>query len=196
MNKFTVYWLDGKRSVIEGNDIADAFNKAGYGNGAMPAVDWYDNGISHTHWYSKNEKVWVPYTPAKLHHTAITNLGEDSTIAETVKQLLVNHRSLTVEFETKDQLSIGIRWHHFAFGWTEVVEVAFGEYHKGSYDNEDDSDEACHYMAYGTEYFTPNDIDIAIIAFIKRFHGSVYMASGLQTDSLQGIHAKQVKERS
>lgn len=32
--KFTVFWLDGTKDVLEGESFSDAFNKAGYGRGA------------------------------------------------------------------------------------------------------------------------------------------------------------------
>jgi len=41
MKKYTYYWLDGKREVLEGNDPSDAMNKAGYGAGALRALDFY-----------------------------------------------------------------------------------------------------------------------------------------------------------
>ena len=41
MKKFRIHWLDGTTSVIEGDDIASAFNKH-YSAGALRAVDWYE----------------------------------------------------------------------------------------------------------------------------------------------------------
>lgn len=41
MRRFKLYWLDGKVEIVEGNDIADAFTKTGYGAGAIRALDWY-----------------------------------------------------------------------------------------------------------------------------------------------------------
>lgn len=43
MKKFKLYWLDGKTEVIEGNTIAEALNNAGYGLGAMKALDYWEN---------------------------------------------------------------------------------------------------------------------------------------------------------
>jgi len=40
--KFRLHWLHGKTEIIEGNDITDAFNKAGYGAGALRALDYYE----------------------------------------------------------------------------------------------------------------------------------------------------------
>ena len=41
MKKFQLFWLDGKTEIVEGTDIADAFRRAGYGNGAISALDYY-----------------------------------------------------------------------------------------------------------------------------------------------------------
>lgn len=58
-NAFTIYWRDGKRSVIYGPTIEEAFTNAGYGGGAVAAIDWYDNGDTDTHVWVKSEKTWV-----------------------------------------------------------------------------------------------------------------------------------------
>jgi len=40
MQKFILHWLGGmKDQVVEGYDIADACNRAGIGQGAIPALD-------------------------------------------------------------------------------------------------------------------------------------------------------------
>jgi len=57
---FTIYWLGGSFNFIEGNTIEDAFTKAGYGAGAVSAIDWYDNNISQTHKYDFKLKKWIP----------------------------------------------------------------------------------------------------------------------------------------
>lgn len=58
MKKFRLYWLDGKTEIVEGNDIADAFSKAGYGAGAMGALDFYDNGELQSYEWNSVEKKW------------------------------------------------------------------------------------------------------------------------------------------
>lgn len=42
MKKFKLHWIDGKVDVVEGTDIADAFSKAGFGAGALKALDWFE----------------------------------------------------------------------------------------------------------------------------------------------------------
>ena len=39
---FKVYWLDGKEEKIQGDNIADAFTRAGYGAGAIKALDYFE----------------------------------------------------------------------------------------------------------------------------------------------------------
>ena len=42
MKKFVLYWLSGEQQIVEGHDIADAFRRAGYGGGAVRALDYYE----------------------------------------------------------------------------------------------------------------------------------------------------------
>jgi hypothetical protein len=42
MNYFRLFWRDGKQEVIEGTTISDAFTRAGYGAGAVAALDYYE----------------------------------------------------------------------------------------------------------------------------------------------------------
>lgn len=42
MKTFKLHWLDGKTELIKGNTIASAFTSAGYGAGALRALDWYE----------------------------------------------------------------------------------------------------------------------------------------------------------
>tara|TARA_R110000868_G_scaffold106717_1_gene292469 strand:- start:16 stop:222 length:207 start_codon:yes stop_codon:yes gene_type:complete len=44
MKQFTLFWLIGKKEVISGNDIAHAMNSAGYGAGALRALDFHSEG--------------------------------------------------------------------------------------------------------------------------------------------------------
>jgi hypothetical protein len=44
MKKFTLYWFDGKREIVTGTDAANAMNNAGYGYGALRALDFWAHG--------------------------------------------------------------------------------------------------------------------------------------------------------
>lgn len=57
MNKYTFYWLDGKREVLDGESVAGAFRDAGYGAGAMSALDFTCNGEDDS--YDWNGKKWI-----------------------------------------------------------------------------------------------------------------------------------------
>ena len=54
MNTYTFYWLDGKRQVLKGTDPADALRRAGYGQGALRALDFYENGESDDYEWSNH----------------------------------------------------------------------------------------------------------------------------------------------
>ena len=63
---FTVYWLGGKRQLITGDSIADAFTKAGYGNGALAAVDFYANGDDKEYTWDADKRYWVSNRTTEL----------------------------------------------------------------------------------------------------------------------------------
>jgi hypothetical protein len=58
MKTYTLYWLDGKREVIQGNDIADAMTKAGYGQGAVKALDFHASGDCNDYVWNKETYDW------------------------------------------------------------------------------------------------------------------------------------------
>jgi len=61
--KFTLYWLDGTREIVEGFDISDAVHNAGYSRGAISALDFYADGDdSNYHWDTPTHN-WVRNTP-------------------------------------------------------------------------------------------------------------------------------------
>jgi hypothetical protein len=49
MKMFLFYWLDGKFDVLEGPSAADALNRAGYGVGALRALDFHSESTVKTH---------------------------------------------------------------------------------------------------------------------------------------------------
>jgi hypothetical protein len=44
METYTLFWLDGKREVVQGATITTAITAAGYGGGATRALDFWANG--------------------------------------------------------------------------------------------------------------------------------------------------------
>lgn len=59
MKKFTLFWLDGKSEIVEGNNVADAMTKAGYGNGALRALDFQGEGdLQDKYVWDKEKRSW------------------------------------------------------------------------------------------------------------------------------------------
>ncbi len=63
---FTVFWLDGERSVLEGSSIEEAFSGAGYGGGALAAVDFYLTGDDKSYIWDATNRSWVNRSWAKV----------------------------------------------------------------------------------------------------------------------------------
>ena len=59
MKEFTIFWKDGKRDVLKGSDVANAFTRAGYGAGALGAVDFYSNGNDNSYEFDSTAYKWI-----------------------------------------------------------------------------------------------------------------------------------------
>ena len=59
MNTFTLFWLTGHRNVVTGLTIADACNNAGFGAGAIPALDFFAEGDCDDYVWDEVERTWV-----------------------------------------------------------------------------------------------------------------------------------------
>lgn len=61
MNKYTFYWLDGTREVLEGESVKDAFVNGGCSGGSLSALDFTCNGEDNSYkwingkWVKKEE---------------------------------------------------------------------------------------------------------------------------------------------
>jgi len=55
MAKYTFFWRDGKRQVLEGKSAVAALNSAGYGNGALRALDVFSVGDNNEWQWSGSE---------------------------------------------------------------------------------------------------------------------------------------------
>lgn len=58
MERFTFYWLTGRRTMCEGATPQDALMRAGYGGGAIRALDFYANGDNHEYDWNHETKEW------------------------------------------------------------------------------------------------------------------------------------------
>ncbi len=54
---YTFYWRTGQREIYSGNSPADALNGAGYGYGALAALDFYMPGDDHAYEYINHK--WI-----------------------------------------------------------------------------------------------------------------------------------------
>lgn len=45
MRKFVLHWADGQVETVIGSSIANAFTLAGYGGGAISALDYYEEVV-------------------------------------------------------------------------------------------------------------------------------------------------------
>lgn len=57
-SQFTFYWRDGKRQLLNGRDAADALNRAGYGHGALRALDFYAPGVDRDYDWDYQLRTW------------------------------------------------------------------------------------------------------------------------------------------
>lgn len=56
--QFTLYWRTGSREVVSGRNIAEAMTLAGYGGGAVSALDFYAKGNSHEYEWDTTTHEW------------------------------------------------------------------------------------------------------------------------------------------
>lgn len=77
MKTYTIFWLDGKKEIVRGYSIAEAFTHAGYGNGALIAVDFYDEGESDNYRYDQMELRWKLKDDAKINAITIIPISEN-----------------------------------------------------------------------------------------------------------------------
>ncbi|MFA6198808.1 MAG: hypothetical protein WC679_00125 [Bacteroidales bacterium] len=66
MNKYTIYWRMPEKTVVEGDDFADAMNNAGYGQGAVSAIDFYASGENDDYEWNATTREWDLKIPLTL----------------------------------------------------------------------------------------------------------------------------------
>jgi hypothetical protein len=165
-NYFTLYWIDGKRQVIAGPTIEQAFTAAGYGAGAVKVVDWYDNGISETHYWHKGERKWIKYEPLHIHAQDILSYSE-----ETLVELFHKHHTFIIDFPNKDELVLNhVVGCYATLGWVEHLSLIYGEYQVGNYGDAwgEEDENAHHFMATGGQYFHPSRLNQAVTTTMLR----------------------------
>ena len=184
---FTLYWLDGKRQVISGESIDTAFTAAGYDDGAIHAVDWYENGVTDS--YRREGKHWVKREPIRIHEVGFPNHSVEALIA-----MLEKHHEVVIDYENKDKLIVKRSWGKYCdYGWIETIAVYFAEH--CDYPYSEDSDEKEHWVVTGTQYYHPNDLTGAIECFMARFKTPVRSFSTATSVQFEDIASKQFNER-
>ena len=191
-NKFTIYWKDGSRKVITGVTMEDAFTAAGYGAGAVAAIDWYDNGISQTHHYNMETKEWVKYEPVHIHADSSLFYNTELNVSDLIG-ILRKHRKIIVDFPNKDILLIQHKFEEFSEGWAEVIYIAYGEYNNDSDDSGEE--DGGYHNASGAQYFDPDRIVTAVTRLIERVRSETpanqNIAGSALEDNLSALIAKQ-----
>lgn len=59
---FTLYWRTGHREVVYGVHAADAMSRAGYGRGALPALDFWATGVDTDYSWDAERREWKDRT--------------------------------------------------------------------------------------------------------------------------------------
>lgn len=89
MKTFTLFWLTGDSEVVKGTNFPQAMTLAGYSNGAIPALDFYDNGdvrlnyewdAQNHRWSKKLNGDCEPYL--KRAHPKPEDMGERATLED------------------------------------------------------------------------------------------------------------------
>jgi len=65
LDRYTFFWIGGRRTMCEGHGPADALTRAGYGNGALKALDFYMPGDIKDYVWDKETQNWNVITPAE-----------------------------------------------------------------------------------------------------------------------------------
>lgn len=59
MKTYTLFWLTGNVELVKGNTPEEAMTLAGYGNGAVRALDFYGEGdIRNEYIWDSNIRSW------------------------------------------------------------------------------------------------------------------------------------------
>jgi hypothetical protein len=57
--EYTFFWLDGRHETLRGHDAADALSRAGYGGGAVGALDFYAEGRCGDYEWDSQARTWT-----------------------------------------------------------------------------------------------------------------------------------------
>ena len=57
--RFTFFWLDGTREVVEGANSSNALAHSSYGIGALKSLDFWADGDNDNYDWNANKKKWI-----------------------------------------------------------------------------------------------------------------------------------------
>ena len=175
---FTFYWLNGERDFLKGTDVAEAFNTK-YSAKALKAVDWYDTGLSDTHYWDATKHAWIKRTECEY-----STIG---TVQEITEALIRNH-CVNFLFPNNDKLCVQKKFNHYAvIGWVECFEVIYLEHNYGTYAGESgDEENSHHYMVSGGQYISPDNIEEAVRIFMTRASAE-YPGTPIETSAVRSL---------
>ena len=188
---FTVYWLNGSKSFTKGADMKAAFDK-NWGAGAIPAVDFIDDGLSNSHRW--NGKGWEAKQALHTHENDFTSWLEHVGVDQACRTVL-EHVEIEVKLNTDDILVIREQYGNYdTVGWVHCIQVFYGELVPAMSEEEEDS-----YTVVGMQNFAPDDIKLALAALKDRFDKitnrnriPVFNPNNAGATSLEEIASKQL----
>jgi hypothetical protein len=150
------YWRDGTAKVLWGETPEAAFASAGYGGGAINAVDFYFPGMIKKYYWDATTKNWTPYSAIHI-HSSDKLLTQPTAVAELIK-LYRLHRELLIDFDNDDMLSLSLsQGHYYPEGWLAYIQVAYLEYAGDG-----------GYSVSGTQYFPVEPYAEAVAMLVTR----------------------------
>jgi hypothetical protein len=181
---FTVFWRDGSRKILKGVSVEDAFNRAGYGNGSLRAVDFYKEGVDLS--YRFKDKAWIE---KEAYHIHILDAKADHILVRNfVRELMDVASEIVFDIEGGDRLVIEKKPHLFEHGWTTLIALSYGACTK------DPVSEEIHYVGGTVEYEDPEQLDRAINRLLARL-GTPNKASGFPLLSMLDLEMCSIQQR-
>ena len=148
MTYFTFYWRDGTKSILQGASVEVAFNTS-YSAGAISAIDFYSNGVDHSHHWDSQKHDWVPKKDLRLGISVWNGMSAE-------EKLTSLKSSGTIDIEDNDG------W-HFGVSFTNYTDEDLGYYYVGnfSYHHSDpeSSDRELKPGVVGRLYIDPDHLD-------------------------------------
>lgn len=188
---FTVFWTNGTVNYIEGKDIADAFNKNGFGAGTLAAVDFYSKGVDLGYYWNKETHNWVKKKEINIHHDQAKDMKQADFL-----NLLNDHKTIQIEYSGGHLLSLdisaGCYWNSEQQKNTYVrhIAICFCEYNKGSYFDDDDEN-SHYYMVCNGQYMDDSEKEEAVDVLIRRIPAPFRAVNSNKCMSITDLMIKQ-----